>query len=51
MPRYSLTHKGCYKPIEIGNLAEGVKVLKLSNAALESSREQKTVILGDYYTL
>lgn len=39
------------KPIEIGNLAEGVKVLKLSNAALESSREQKTVILGDYYTL
>ena len=39
------------KPIEIGGLSEGVKVLKLSNAALESSRENKTVILGDYYTL
>ena len=39
------------KPIEIGNLAEGMKVFRLSNAALESSREQKTVVLGDYWTL
>lgn len=39
------------KPIEIGNLAEGMKVLRLSNAALESSREQKTITLGDYWTL
>lgn len=38
------------KPILTG-LDEGMKVLRLSNAALESSRENKTVILGDYYTL
>lgn len=39
------------KPVEIGSLSEGMKVLRLSNAALESSREQKTVMLGDYWTL
>lgn len=39
------------KPIAIGGLDEGMKVLRLSNAALESSREQRTVVLGDYYTL
>ena len=39
------------KPVEIGGLSEGMKVLKLSNAALESAKEQKTIALGDYYTL
>lgn len=39
------------RPIEIGGLAEGMKVFRLSNAALESSRERKTVILGDYECL
>lgn len=39
------------RPIEIGSLAEGVKVLRLSNAALEASREQKTVVLGEYWTI
>lgn len=38
------------KPILTG-LDEGLKVLKLSTAALESSREGKTVVLGDYYTM
>ncbi len=38
------------KPIITG-LAEGLKVLKLSLKALESSREQKTVVLGDYWTM
>lgn len=32
-------------------LAEGMKVLKLSQAALEASHESKTVMLGDYYTM
>ena len=32
-------------------LSEGMKVLKLSNAALKSAKEQKTIALGDYYTL
>lgn len=39
------------KTIDIGGLSEGMKVLKLSNAALKSAKEQKTVVLGDYYTL
>lgn len=39
------------KPIEIGGLSEGMKVLRLSNAALESSRDGKTVKLGEYYCL
>ena len=39
------------KPVEIGGLSEGMKVLKLSNAALKSAKEQKTIALGDYYTL
>ena len=38
------------KPILTG-LDEGMKVLRLSTAALESSMEQKTVKLGDYWTL
>jgi predicted dehydrogenase len=32
-------------------LAEGMKVLRLSLTALEASKEQKTIALGDYYTL
>lgn len=38
------------KPIITG-LQEGMKVLRLSLKALESSREQKTVILDDYWTI
>lgn len=38
------------KPIPTG-LQEGMKVLRLSLSALESSREQKEIILGDYWTL
>lgn len=32
-------------------LAEGMKVLRLSEASLRSSRESRTIALGDYYTL
>jgi myo-inositol 2-dehydrogenase/D-chiro-inositol 1-dehydrogenase len=32
-------------------LSEGMKVLRLSLTALEASKEQKTIALGDYYTL
>ena len=38
------------KPVLTG-LDEGMKVLRLSIAALESSRERRTVELGDYWTL
>lgn len=38
------------KPVITG-LQEGMKVLRLSLKALEASHEQKTIALGDYWTL